>query len=123
MGHDPATQRAEHEREHGGGAGAVHVVVAEHAHGLAGLHGAGEPVRRGVHVTQSRGIRQQGAQRRLQEMRRRVAVGAARGEQPAEHVRQVQPLGDVLRDPVLTLPPEPPPAAQAPFYAERGLGA
>ena len=54
------------------GAGAVHIVVAEDGNLLAGAHGVGQTLRRCLHVDQHRGVGQQGAQRRIEEVGRRL---------------------------------------------------
>ncbi|GJE73389.1 hypothetical protein CHKEEEPN_4954 [Methylorubrum podarium] len=70
---------------------AVHVVVAEDRHGLAGPHGVGEPVDRRLHVHEDGRVRHQVAQARGQ-----VGLGlrrphAAPDEDAGEQVRQ--PVG------------------------------
>ena len=104
----------------GAAAGAIHVVIAEHGHGLPLLHGVGEAVRGRVHVREHRWVRQQGAQRGVEEVGRRVEVDAAHGHQPADDLRQVMPLRDPQADPVLPLPPGPTASREAPLDGQSG---
>ncbi len=73
---------------------AVHVVVAEHADRLAARHRVGQPLGRDVHVGQQRGIRQQRAQGRFEEMAGSVDIDAAGGQQPADDLRHAGALRD-----------------------------
>ena len=108
-------QQRDHQR---GAARAVHVVVAEHADRLAVLHRVRQPIGGDVHVDQHGRIGQQRAQRRIEEVARRLDADAARGEQPADDFRQAHALGDAEADAVLAAAPDPAPAAQAAADAE-----
>ena len=106
---EPAQQR-DHQR---GAAGTVHIIVAEHADHLAVLHRVRQPIGGNIHVDQHRRIRQQRAQRGLEEVARRLEAHTARGEQPADDFGKDHALGDAETDAILTAAPDPAPATQA----------
>ena len=98
-----AAELPQQSHHQGCAARAVDVVIAEHADRLAVLHRIGEPIGRDVHVDQHGRVGQQRAQRRLEEVARRVDVDAARREQAADDFRHAHALGDAETDAVLAL--------------------
>ena len=111
-------QQRDHQRR---AARAIHVVVAEHADGLAMLHRVGEAIRGDVHVDQHGRVGQQRAQGGIEEVARRIDVDAARGEQATDDLRHAHTLGDAETDAVLAVAPYPTPAAQAATDAENAV--
>ena len=109
---------AQHERDDGGTAGAVDVVVAEHGHGFLGADGLGEAVGGLVHVCKYRGVRHQGAQGGVEEIGRGIDADAAGGDQAADDLRQRQALGDGLADAFRRFAPYPAAPGDAAGYAE-----
>ncbi len=119
---DRAAEGAQQADHQGGAGGAVDVVVAEHADGFAVAHGVGQAFGGGVHVGQRRGVGQQGAQRRVEEIGGVLDPDLAGGQQAADDFRQAEALGDAECDAVLAGAPDPAPAAQAAADAEDELG-
>jgi hypothetical protein len=117
-----APQQLRHQRRR---AGPVHVVIAEDADGLAVQDRARHPRRRHIHIGQRRGVGQQGPQRRRQVMHRLFDADAAQGQQAADDLRQVQPLGDAKAQRPGGLngarPPQPAASGDALLHAEHGL--
>ena len=116
--HD-AAQLAQQPGDDRGGAGAVHVVVAEHADGLGRRDRARQPGGGDVHVGQAGRVGQQRPQRRLQEVRGAVDPVSARRQQAPDHLRQLQALRQRLRHALVAgilrvgAGPGPAPAGQA----------
>ncbi len=71
---------------------AVDIVVAEDGDELAVGDRAHQPRHRHVHVLQMRRVGQEVAQGRREEALRRLDLDAARGQQPADDLRQVETL-------------------------------
>ena len=93
-------------------AGAVDVVVAEDRDPLAALDGAGEPLRRRLHVAHDEGVGHQVAQGRIEIAVDRLRRDAPPGENPSEEFVVPADLGDGerarLARPVEPRPPRPP---------------
>ena len=85
-------------RQQGRAAGAVHVVIAEDRHFLAGKHRVRQPVRRDLHVGHHMGIRHEIAQAGVEEPLHVGDAHASSGKNPREHVRQAMGLRDGERD-------------------------
>ena len=79
--------------QQGGRGRPVHVVVAEDGDRLAAHDRAGQARRPGVHVLEPRGVGQGLAQARIEEGLGLVEADAARGQHPADDLRQPQALG------------------------------
>ena len=119
VGEDGAAEAAQHAGHDRAGAGAVHVVVAEHGHRLAGGHGPREAVGRGLHVDQRVRVGQQRAQRRLEEVGRGVLVDAAGGQQAAQQLGHAEALGEAEADALGGgVPPQPAPSGEAAGHAQ-----
>ena len=97
------------EQRHRGGA--VDVVVAQQPDWLAGDHGVGQALDRAVEIEQMGRVGQRVAQARRQERRHPVGDDAAAGQDPAEHLRQIDPLTDRERERGVVLAPAPAAAA------------
>jgi hypothetical protein len=74
--------------------GAVHVVVAEHGHGLAAHDGIGEPGGALVHIRDDARIGHQRFDRGIEHQLHLVELNAARGQNPAKQFRQAVLLAD-----------------------------
>jgi hypothetical protein len=72
-----------------------------------------QAVGRFIHVEQRRWVGQQRAQRRGEEVRRRVRADAAGGQQAADDLGQAQAFGDAKADAVLAVAPKPAAAGEA----------
>jgi hypothetical protein len=72
----------------------IDVVIAENGDGLACADGTGETLRRLLHVLQACRIGQEMAEGWIEEVGNRRGIGAARGKQPPDQLRQAVGLGD-----------------------------
>ena len=86
--------RGEEALQERGRAGAVDVVVAEHGDGLPAHDRIGQPRRALVHVAHGAGIGHQRLEGGVERHRHLVEADAARGEHPAQQLRQAVTLAD-----------------------------
>ena len=109
--HGLALDRLQIAREQRHRGRAVDVVVAEQADRLAGDDRVGQPLDRAVEVVQMRRVGQRVAQPRRDEGRHAVEREAAAGQDPADHLGQLDALADRERQRGVVIAPAPAAAA------------
>jgi hypothetical protein len=106
--------------QQGGGRRAVHIVIAEHRHLLAGHDRPRDAVCRDIHVPEMAGVGHQRAQSRRQISGRPVHSDAARRQHPADQFGQAIALRQRQRRALVTGTRQPAPAGKGLIDVQKG---